>query len=106
MTIGGNDYQATYLGGDGNDVVLNYVDPANPILNGTPGSDSFTVKRNGTALEVYLGVDLIDSRDYSSVTTLVFNGGAGDDTLTLDFNDGNPLPSGELTFNGGGDSDS
>ena len=32
---------------------------------------------------------------------LTFNGTSGDDTLTLDFSNGNPIPSGGMTFNGG-----
>lgn len=40
----------------------------------------------------------------SLLNTLTFIGGAGDDTLTLDFTNGNPLPSGGITFNGGGPS--
>jgi Ca2+-binding RTX toxin-like protein len=33
------------------------------------------------------------------------NGGGGDDTLNLDFSNGNPIPAGGLTFNGGGGND-
>ncbi|MCY2988109.1 MAG: hypothetical protein NTY19_09640, partial [Planctomycetota bacterium] len=33
--------------------------------------------------------------------SITVTGGGGDDTLTVDFSNGNPLPSGGLTFNGG-----
>ncbi len=36
-----------------------------------------------------------------SITSLTINGSDGDDTLTVDFSNGNPLPTGGLTFNGG-----
>lgn len=35
-------------------------------------------------------------------TTIVVNGGSSDDNLILDFSNGSPIPSGGLTFNGGG----
>ncbi|MCX7417984.1 MAG: hypothetical protein NT013_00395, partial [Planctomycetia bacterium] len=41
-----------------------------------------------------------------SFNKLTFNGTSGDDTLTLDFGSGNPIPSGGMTFNGGAGFDS
>ena len=47
---------------------------------------------------------VISSVPITETTNLVFNGAANDDdTLTLDFSTGNPLPAGGLTFNGGAD---
>jgi hypothetical protein len=53
----------------------------NPTLTGTP---TFTATR-------------------SQVHTISVNGGAGSNTLTVDFTNGNPIPSGGLVFNGGTD---
>ena len=44
---------------------------------------------------------VISSVPISEVNNLVFNGGTNDDTLTLNLSNGNPLPAGGLTFNGG-----
>ncbi|MCX7420895.1 MAG: cadherin domain-containing protein, partial [Planctomycetia bacterium] len=51
------------------------------------------------------GVTQIDphtiSIPFASLTQFVVNAGGGDDTLTIDFAGGNPIPSGGLIFNGG-----
>jgi hypothetical protein len=39
--------------------------------------------------------------DAGVITGLDVNGGAGDDTLTVDFTNGNPIPAGQLAFHGG-----
>lgn len=44
---------------------------------------------------------VISSIPLSEISNLVFNGGADNDTLTLNLSNGNPLPAGGLTFNGG-----
>jgi autotransporter-associated beta strand protein len=67
----------------------------------TPGG--YTIVRNGGNIEIHSGTaggPLLASAALGSFD-LVFNGTSGDDTLTVDFSGGNPIPSGGLTFNGG-----
>jgi autotransporter-associated beta strand protein len=95
-------FQITYQGGDGNDVVLTTIDPSAPVFQGTPVNDHFLVMRHGTDVQVYLNGTLIDSRDIASITGgLTLNGGAGDDTLLIDYEGGDPVPVAGLSFNGG-----
>ncbi|MCX7417987.1 MAG: hypothetical protein NT013_00410, partial [Planctomycetia bacterium] len=44
--------------------------------------------------------------ELDSFNKLTFNGTTGDDTLTLDFGSGNPIPAGGMVFNGGAGFDS
>ncbi|MFM7072990.1 MAG: autotransporter-associated beta strand repeat-containing protein [Planctomycetota bacterium] len=95
-------FQITYQGNTGNDVVLTAINAAAPSLSGTPGSDSFQVSRNGTNLETRLNGNLIDSRDYATITGVLTLGAlAGDDSLVVDLTGGNAMPSGGLAFHGG-----
>jgi hypothetical protein len=67
-------FQITYHGGDGNDVVLTAVDPANPALQGTPGDDLWLVRRNTSKLDITLNGTLIASPNYSGLTRLSISG--------------------------------
>jgi Ca2+-binding RTX toxin-like protein len=56
------------------------------------GAGANTNQRDNTTIEILL----------SAMTgSFTVNAGAGDDTLTLDFTNGNPIPAGGLIFNGG-----
>jgi hypothetical protein len=99
---GGTTFQITYQGGDGNDAVLTAIDPAAPSLNGTPAADTFLVKRNEANVEVYLAGNLIDSRPLASIAGgLTIDGLGGNDTLTVDFSGGDPIPASGLIYHGG-----
>ncbi|WP_425616402.1 beta strand repeat-containing protein [Anatilimnocola sp. NA78] len=95
---GGTNYQITYQGGDGNDVVVRAVDLTTPALQGTPGSDIFLVRANGANTEVLLGGNLIYS---GAPTSLSIDGLAGNDTFNVSFATGNPVPAGGLNVVGG-----
>ncbi|HPM81731.1 MAG TPA: DNRLRE domain-containing protein, partial [Candidatus Anammoximicrobium sp.] len=99
-------FQITYQGGDGNDVVLTALDTSAPTLEGTPGGDYFVVRKNGPEVQVYQGTapnptTMVYSALLSGLTTLTIAGAGGDDTTTVDFSGGNPIPSGGLNFQGG-----
>jgi fibronectin-binding autotransporter adhesin len=101
----GTTFQITYVGGDGNDIVLTAIDPAAPTLGGTSAADNFLIKLNGSNVETYLAGLLIDSRLRTSITgAFTINGLAGNDTLTVDLSAGNPIPAAGIAFNGGGQS--
>jgi hypothetical protein len=94
-------YQITCQGGDGNDVVLTAIDPANPVLQGTSGDDNWLIKRNFGNLDVFLNGVRVFSPPFSSLASPSINSLAGNDTLTVDLSGGDAIPSGNITFNGG-----
>ncbi|MFO0866899.1 MAG: autotransporter-associated beta strand repeat-containing protein [Gemmataceae bacterium] len=105
FVAGGATFQITYVGGDGNDIVLTAIDPAAPTLSGTSAGDAFRIKANGNNVETYLAGLLIDSRLKTSITgAFTINGLAGNDTLTVDLSAGNPIPAAGIVFNGGSQS--
>jgi RHS repeat-associated protein len=74
-------------GGSGNDAFRIAADPSNSawadvFLTGAGTTPSYQV-------------------DLSSISQWQVTGGAGDDALTVDFSDGDPLPAGGLSFDGG-----
>jgi hypothetical protein len=54
-----------------------------------------------TQIEVRLNSTVIDTQTLSNVTSITFNTGANTDTLTLTFDNGNPIPAGGVIFDGG-----
>ncbi|WP_254509590.1 autotransporter-associated beta strand repeat-containing protein [Anatilimnocola floriformis] len=71
-----------------------------PRTAGTSGSDNIVLKLvNGISQYTVNGGLPVT---VSSTSPLVINGSAGNDTLTVDLTGGNPIPTGGLTFNGGG----
>ncbi len=84
-------------------VLLLDASPTMTTITGTGNSDSIRIVLNGANLETYLGAALVDSRPANALPIIV-NGGAGDDTFTIDLSGGNIIPAGGITFNGGGNS--
>ncbi len=70
---------------------------------GTSGNDNYTVQLDstGTNLQILVGGTPTYSAPASIVPSLSFSLGAGDDTLTISGANGNPIPSGGITYNGG-----
>ena len=68
--------------------------------------DAFLVTRNGNYVDVYInGVESTSTPALlSSVSEIIITGSAKNDTLTVDYSGGNPVPSGGLGFDGGGGS--
>jgi hypothetical protein len=68
-----------------------------------PAAGAYSVVLNGANLEIRQGATVLASRAIATLAAggLVVNGTAGNDTLTVDFGGGNPVPAGGLTFNGG-----
>ena len=109
-------YTCTVTNSFGNDVSTAAdltVNPAADVdLNAGAGktsdgtADAFTVKLNGSVIEVYrdtgAGSALFYSKHTSAVNKLTISGSSDDDTLTVDFSGGNPIPLNGLTYNGSG----
>ena len=70
------------------------------LTDGTSGADEFvlSVVNGQIQLTINGGAPIVVTADEN----LVINGGDGNDTLTIDFSGGNPIPTGGLTFNGEG----
>jgi hypothetical protein len=73
-------------------------------LPATGGDDAHALRRESPSLlQVFSNGD--SSPTYRAilggVTSIVFNGGGGEDTLTIDHRDGNPIESTAVTFDGG-----
>jgi hypothetical protein len=61
-------------------------------ITGTSGADTIRLVRNGASTEVWLNNTLTSTFDPATITNLSIDGLDGDDTITLDFTAGNPLP--------------
>ena len=66
--------------------------------------DQFRVLLNGADVQVYIDGNLSQSYVLSSLDTLTIEGSGDDDALIVDFGQGNPVPSGGLSYNGLGNS--
>lgn len=72
-----------------------------PIDTGT-GDDTIVLSRSGGDLVVTVGGSQYFRAAVASIAGgLVINGNDGNDSLTVDYSGGNPIPVGGLTFNGG-----
>lgn len=82
------------------------------IINGDQDSanenDNIRIVRNGTFVDVYRNntVTPVLHQDYASSPELILNGLGGNDTITVDYSGGNPVPAaGLIVDNGTGTSD-
>ncbi len=74
----------------------------NPIDTGT-GDDMIVLSRSGNDLVVTVGGAQYFRAAVASIAGgLVINGNTGDDSLTVDYSGGNPIPAGGLFYNGQG----
>jgi len=67
------------------------------------GRNEMTLRRNGASVELLEGATgrVLTRAAREATQEIVVYGSAGDDTLTIDFSNGNPIPSGGVTFDGG-----
>jgi hypothetical protein len=78
------------------------------VYTGTSGSDDYLLRINPSVpgdVQILVGGTVSFSGPESSVTTLTFNTGQGDDHLTIDLANGNPIPSGGVFYDGGAGND-
>lgn len=64
-------------------------------------ADTFLVRMNNGLLEVSINGRVAQLATLSSVQALIINGSNDADSLTVDFANGNPIPTGGLQFHGG-----
>ena len=108
----------TYLASDGisdsfpvyASVTINVINlfGANPIISGTPNADTFLLRLrpDGVNLEVLLNSVVVLGADpvpvpLSSLASVSLLGIGGDDTFTIDFVNGQPIPPGGINVDGG-----
>ena len=81
---------------------------------GSAGADNYVVRldASGTFIQIYENTATTGVPTYTatlaSVNNIVVNGNNGNDTLTVDYTNGNPIPSGGINYSGGenvGDND-
>lgn len=70
----------------------------NGVDNGEP--DEFRIIRNDPGVDVYVDGNFSQTFIFASLISLTVNGSNDDDTLTIDFSQGNPIPAGGLLFHG------
>lgn len=66
------------------------------------GADTFVVRRSGADIEVVVNGSVALSEDAADVLSLAVQGSSDNDTLTVDYSAGRPVPAGGLTFAGAG----
>ena len=64
-------------------------------------ADAFRLVLNGTDVEFYLGMTLVRSTPLADLTSITVSGSGDNDTLTVDYSGGDPIPAGGLSFDGG-----
>ena len=119
--------EISYLGGTGHDVTLTVmgttVTPSGQLVISNPpgagGNSDLTITLVGPNIQIYdpnnviyagAGATQVDPHTITiplnTVTAgLVFNGTTGDDSFTVDFTTGNPIPPGGMVINGGAGND-
>jgi autotransporter-associated beta strand protein len=95
-------FQISYLGGDGNDVVLTTLNVASPALQGTSANDAWLVQRSGSDAQITLNGSIVWSTPFAPMLGLTIDGLAGNDTLTVDLSSGDVVPNTDgIRFQGG-----
>jgi hypothetical protein len=103
------DKRASNFGTNLEDVFVGYVAFAGQDvtvsgdLNGTPTNDNIVLAldASGTFVQVTIGGAVVYTQAKSAVDTLTILGLGGNDTLTVDYTNGDPVPLGGLHFDGG-----
>ena len=106
VSSGNYSGRISYLGGDGNDVVLTSDFTSAAVVTGTPGNDAFEVRRIGSTIQVLrAGAGVVFSAPLASLSSLQIDGGDGDDSLLVNCKD-DATTDGyfdlDVTFNGQG----
>jgi autotransporter-associated beta strand protein len=78
----------------------------NLVVAGTDGPDEFSLSLSPDQASIRIvAPGLSNTYSVLAINALTFSGGEGDDRLTVDFANGNPVPVGSVTFDGQGGSD-
>ena len=101
LSVAGATMQISYIGGDGNDVVLTTV-PSTPVISGTAGADALRIYKDGSGnVIVELNATPVYSAQFGNLGSLTINGGDGNDTVTIDYSAAGGFFNLPITYNGG-----
>jgi autotransporter-associated beta strand protein len=72
-------------------------------INGTSNDDNIRIVRNGTFVDVLVNdpINPVLHQDYATSPELILEGQSGNDTITVDYSGGNPVPAAGLIVDGG-----
>jgi fibronectin-binding autotransporter adhesin len=97
VTYAGGTLYVSYSGNDGNDVVLY----SQPTVNGTPNNDTLVLRQvSGNPALVEFSLNAAAFVQVTSALPFTFNGLANIDLMLVDTSNGDPISTGNTTFNG------
>ncbi|HUJ12239.1 MAG TPA: autotransporter-associated beta strand repeat-containing protein [Thermoanaerobaculia bacterium] len=77
------------------------IAPLSAAATARTGRAHLRLQRNADEIVLQDDRGVLAHRSVTATSEVVIEGSAGDDTLTVDFTNGNPVPPGGITFNGG-----
>jgi uncharacterized repeat protein (TIGR01451 family) len=83
------------------EVVDNIAVSGNVVIEGTNGDDRLTLKSAGMPGSIIYKLNTLPAVTLTNVQSFTFNGGKGNDTMTVDFSAGVELVPGDILFVGG-----
>ena len=93
----GGTLYVSYAGNDGNDVVLY----SQPTVNGSAGNDALVLRQvSGNPALVEFSLNNATFVQVTSGLPFLYNGNAGTDLLLVDTSNGDPISTGNVTYNG------
>ncbi len=108
LTSTTNDQRLLPRPADANNADIGAYEAQPTIVTLPPGATNVTITLNGSNIDVTDNTTgtVILTQPVNPVTPLVITGTSSDDTVTIDFSGGNPIPASGAIFNGGGSSGS
>ncbi|MEO1994656.1 MAG: autotransporter-associated beta strand repeat-containing protein, partial [Planctomycetaceae bacterium] len=101
LFVDGIPLEITYVGGDGNDVVLTFDTTPVAKLGATDNAHNLQLDATSSLVQFTTDSGMLLNVLLLDITTLDIDGGDNDDTLTIDFINGSPIPGSGLFFHGG-----
>jgi fibronectin-binding autotransporter adhesin len=97
ISYAGGTLYVSYAGNDGNDVVLY----SQPTVNGGAGADALVLRQvSGNPALVEFSLNAATFVQVTSTLPFLYNGNLGTDLLLVDTSNGDPISTGNTTFNG------
>jgi hypothetical protein len=81
-------------------VTINDDDTGTQARYDATAGGNYRIVRSGGNLQIYLGATLLTEAPLAASNSLLFNGSTSNDSLSVDFSGGNPVPTSGITFHG------
>lgn len=91
-------HTVTFAGIDSFGATSSFDVEASAAANPVAGPDTFSIARNGASDELTANGQLVFRADRSAIDNLLIDGSTDDDTLTVNFAGGDPIPAGNIDF--------